>query len=513
VGFTVCNEQRSRITTITARLILELTTRQRPAGVRAESVQAGGSSFGDGWQLRRVQHMLDARYHALVGKLREGTLDRRTFLVRAAALGVSVTVAQGALLGVASARQGTPVAGDLTPKMLGTEGVEHITTTDKGVINIYSSWPMTGASEQIGGDSSESVQYAVDIFGGAAGGFAISYEPLDDGIAANNGSWDAAKETENATMAVNDPDCMAYIATYNSGAAEASIPVTNEAGLAQISPSNTAVALTKESPENPEGYPDVLYASGTRNYMRVCPADDIEGSAGANYAYNTLGSRKAYVLHDNQTYGLGVATEFNDTFLELGGEVLGLEAFDANAPEYQAVMTKIAAAQPDIIYLGAIVNLNASKLLQDMRIQMPADQVAFMGPSGLINQEFIDGAGGAAQDAYITFGGIPPDELEKRGGAGAAWYAGIVERLGRDPDSYAIYAFDCAVCALQAIDTVGEKDRAAILDAMFHTKDFRGLIGTWSFDANGDTSLSTISLNQVIDGQIEFQEVITPPEG
>jgi len=87
----------------------------------------------------------------------------------------------------------------------------------------------------------------------------------------------------------------------------------------------------------------------------------------------------------------------------------------------------------------------------------------------------------------------------------------MVERLGRDPDSYAIYSFDCAICALQAIDVVGEKDRAAILDTMFATRDFRGLLGTWSFDENGDTSLGTISLNQVLDGDITFQEIIEPP--
>jgi branched-chain amino acid transport system substrate-binding protein len=461
--------------------------------------------------------MMDARYHALVEKLQAGELDRRTFMVRAAALGISAFVAQGTLLSVAGAQDATPAggaaSGDLTPENLGVEGVEHITTTDKGVINIYSSWPMTGASEQIGGDSAAAVKFAFEIFGNAAGGFAINYEALDDGIAANNGSWDAAKETENATMAVNDPDCMAYIATYNSGAAEAAIPVTNEAGLAQISPANTAVALTKESPANPEGYPDVLYASGKRNYMRLVPADDIQGGASANFAFNDLGAKKAYVLHDNQTYGLGVATVFNDTFLELGGEVLGMEAFDANAPEYQALMTKIASTQPDIVYLGAIVNLNASKLLQDLRIQMPADQVAFMGPDGLVNQAFIDGAGDAAEGAYITFGGLPPDELESMGGMAKAWYDGMVERVGHVPDAYSDYSFECGICTAQTIDVVGEKDRAAILDAMFQTKDFRGLIGTWSFSETGDTTATTISLNQVEDGQIVFQQVIAPPEG
>jgi branched-chain amino acid transport system substrate-binding protein len=453
--------------------------------------------------------MVDSRYPALVEKLRAGEIDRRTFMVRAVALGVSAYVAQGAILGVAAQDAAT---GELTPESLGVEGVEHVTDTSKGTINLYSSWPMTGASEQIGGDSAASVAFALEVYGNAAGGFEVVYEALDDGIAANNGAWDAAKEAENATMVVNDQDAVAYIATYNSGAAEAAIPITNEAGMAQISPANTAVQLTKPSELNPEGYPDVLYQSGVRNYMRVVPADDIQGGASANFAFNNLGVTTAYVLHDNQTYGLGVAQVFNDTFVALGGEVLGFEAFDPNAPEYQALMTRIASTGPGLVYLGAIVNLNASKLLQDMRLLMPADQVAFMGPDGLINQAFIDGAGDAAESAYITFGGLPPTELEAQGGLGAAWVTGMRERVGHEPDAYAVYAFDCAVHVLQAIDAVGEKDRAAILDHMFNSEGFRGLLGTYEFDEFGDTTSSIISLNVVTDGQITYQETIGLPE-
>jgi branched-chain amino acid transport system substrate-binding protein len=459
--------------------------------------------------------MTDARYSALVEKLRSGEVDRRTFLVRAAALGVGMATAQIAIWDVA-AQDASPAAegaASLTPENLGVEGIAHVTDTSKGVINLYSSWPMTGASEQIGGDSAAAVAYALEVYGNAAGGFELVYEALDDGIAANNGAWDAAKEAENATMVVNDQDAVAYIATYNSGAAEAAIPITNEAGMPQISPANTAVQLTKPAETNPEGYPDVLYESGVRNYMRVVPADDIQGAASANFAINNLGITSAFVLHDNQTYGLGVAQVFNDTFIELGGEVVGFEAFDPNAPEYQALMTRIASTGPALVYLGAIVNLNASKLLQDLRLQMPADQVAFMGPDGLVNQAFIDGAGDAAEGAYITFGGLPPSELEAQGGAGAEWVAGMRERVGHEPDAYSVYAFDCGVHVVQAIDAIGEKDRAAILDHMFNVEGFRGLLGTYEFDENGDTTSGIISVSVVTDGQITFQEVITPPEG
>ncbi|MGI8485337.1 MAG: branched-chain amino acid ABC transporter substrate-binding protein [Thermomicrobiales bacterium] len=456
--------------------------------------------------------MTELRFESLVQQFRSGTIDRRTFLARATILGVGAGAALRSM-GVA-AQDASPVAspagsGKLSPDSLGVEGVPHITDTSKGTINLYSSWPMTGASVQLGGDSAEAVKLAVEIWGAAAGGFAINYQALDDGIAANNGSWDATAEAENATKVVNDPDCVAYIATYNSGAAEAAIPITNQAPLFQISPSNTAVQLTKENPANPPGYPEVLYPTGKRTYARVVPADDIQGSASANWAITTHGAKSVYILHDNQTYGKGVASVFRDTFKKLGGEVVGFEAFDANAPEYQALATKVANVAPDFIYIGAIVNLNASKLVQDVRDVLDPSQTTLMGPDGLINQAFLDGAGDAADGMFLTFGGLPPAQLQ---GAGKEWYEEMKARLGHEPDAYSVYSFECAVVVLQTIDKVGSKDRQAIIDAAMAIKDFRGLIGTWSFSKTGDTTASTISLNEVKGGQITFQEVIGAPE-
>lgn len=453
---------------------------------------------------------MDRRFVDLVDELQRGGIDRRTFIVRAVALGASAFAIGAGLrsAGLVAAQD----AAELSPSTIGVPGVEHVTGTDKGTINVFSSWPMTGASEQIGGDSAESVRFALETWGNEAGGFALNYQALDDGIAANNGSWDAAKEAENATMVVNDADAMVYIATYNSGAAAVAIPILNEADpgpMAMISPANTAVALTKTYEFNEPGQPDEYYPTGVRNYMRVVPADDIQGGASARWAYNVLGSKRAYVLHDNQLYGKGVATVFRSTFEELGGEILGFDAFDADAPSYEAVMTGIADADPDIVYLGAIVNLNAAKLMQDMRAVMPVEDVAFLGPDGLINQAFIDGAGSAADGAYITFAGLPPTELT---GAGATWYEAMKERLGREPDAYSVYAFEAAVVALQAIDTVGEKDRKMILDTMFGTEGFVGLLGTWSFTDTGDTDSQTISLNVVKDGVITWQENIGAAE-
>ena len=444
----------------------------------------------------------------LIAQLHLQKIDRREFAQRAAALGLSTTLISQALKAAPAAAQD-----DGEGPLVGNPDIEHITGTEAGTVKFYSSWPLTGASEQLGGDMVTSLQMALSDFGNAGGGYAIEYIPLDDGIAANNGSWDAAKEAENATTVVNDPDAVLYIGTYNSGAAAVSIPITNQADpgpLAMISPANTYPGLTKESPGNEEDEPERYYPTGIRNYMRLVPADDLQGPAAAAWAVESQGFSNAYVLHDNQLYGKGVAEAFRDTFEQVGGNIAGFEAFDANAPDYQALMTQIAASAPDVVYVGAITNLNPGKLLQDMRSVMPASEVAFLGPDGLINQAFIDGAGEGAEGAYVTFAGLPPNALQ---GAGADWYERIKGILGHEPDAYSLYAYECGICAVQGLDVAQSNDRVALLEAMFATTNFQGLIGEWELTETGDTSLSTVSLNQIENGAIVFREEIAAPTG
>ncbi len=443
----------------------------------------------------------------LVAQLNMRKISRRDFAKRAAAAGLSATLI-GQAIRVADVR-----AQDSMPEStkIGAPGIPHIADTSKGKIKLYSSWPLTGSMETIGNDAVAAINLCLADFGGAAGGFALEYEALDDGVAANNGGWEAAKETENVNKVINDDDAMVYMATYNSGAAKISIPITNQAGMVQISYANTYQGLTKNIPGAvEEGEPDVYYPTGKRNYCRVCPADDIQGAAGANWAFNEGGRKKAYVLHDNSLYGKGVAAVFKDQFAKNGGEVLGFEGYDPKAGDYQALMTSIADKGPDLVMAGATVDNNAAKLVQDLRGVLSNDDCMFIGPDGLINDAFVQGAADAAEGAYLTFGGYPPDKLLELGGPGADYVKRVSEKLGRNPDAYAVYGYETAVVVIQALDKVGEKDRGKILDAVMGTEGFNSLLGsTWSFTETGDTDSSIIGLSKVVDGKITYQKSIS----
>jgi len=447
----------------------------------------------------------------LIAQLYSSKISRRDFGKRAAAAGLTATLA-GQVLAVHATRAQSPEAGEMPASTtIGEQGFLASTDTSKGTIKIYSSWPLTGSMEGTGGDAVVAAQMAFDDFGNASGGYALSYEALDDGVAANNGGWEAGKETENANKAINDASAMVLMGTYNSGAGKIAIPILNSAGMAMISFANTYPGLTVAiEGVTEEGEPEVYYPSGARNYMRVCPADQIQGGAGARWAYNEQERRKAYVLDDNSLYGKGVATVFKNTFQELGGEILGAESYDPTLDNYQTLMTSIADKGPDIVYCGATVENNPAKILQDMRSVMSVDDVIYMGSDGQNNQAFVDGASDAADGAWLTFGGYTPDKLLEIGGPGGDYVTRITDKLGHSPDAYAVYSYESVVAVIQAIARAGEADRAKILAELMGTKDFVSLLGyTWSFNENGDTDSSIIGLSKVIDNQITFQEAIS----
>ena len=368
-------------------------------------------------------------------------------------------------------------------------------------IKIVSSLPRTGSSKGQTDTIVNSINMCLEENGHKAGNFTIVYEDWDDATAAK-GAWDAAKEAENANKAKNDKNVMVYIGTFNSGAAKVSIPILNKENLVMISPANTYPGLTKPGKGEPNE-PAVYRPSGKPNYTRVVPADDLQGSVGANWA-KELGARSAYVLHDTELYGQGLAQVFQDSSKKIGLEVKGFEGIDGKASDYRALAQKIRNANVDLVYYGGITQNNAGKLWKDLRATLGTN-VRLMGPDGIFEDAFLKDAGEAAEGTYITFGGIPPSKLT---GKGAEWYQTYKTKFNAEPEAYAAYGYEACQVAMAAIARANKKDRAAIRDAVFATKDFDGVLGRWSFDENGDTTLTSMSGQQVRGGKFEFAKTL-----
>jgi len=366
-----------------------------------------------------------------------------------------------------------------------------------GTIKIVSSLPRTGSSKGQTDTIVNSIKMAFEEANNKAGDFTIDYEDMDDATPAR-GAWDAGKEAENANKAVADENIMVYLGTFNSGAAKVAIPILNRSSLVMISPANTYPGLTKPGKGEPNE-PDIYYPNGVRNYARVVPADDLQGAVAANWA-KSLSVSKVYILDDTELYGHGIATVFADTAGKIGLAVAGgPEGIDSKASDYRALATKIRGTGADMVYYGGITQNNAGKLFKDLRSVLGND-VKLMGPDGIYEQAFIDDAGDASEGVYITFGGVGASKLT---GKGATWYQAYKAKFGSEPEGYASYGYEAAKVALDAIARAGSKDREAIRAAVFATANYDGVLGTWSFDPNGDTSLTTMSGRQVVSGKFD----------
>lgn len=339
--------------------------------------------------------------------------------------------------------------------------------------------------------------------------YRIEYLDLDDATA-SAGDWTIEQEIANANQARNDPDVMAYVGTYNSGAAKVSMPILNRAGVLMVSPANTAESLTK--PKTGERHePECYRPTGELNYVRVVPTDDLQSLLGVLFIGRPmsaevpgLGAKKVYILDDNQLYGKGLADavekHFKEKRLGFDVQVLGHESIDAKAQTYETLVTKIKSLGPDAIYFGGTTQSNAGQLLKDMKragLKCPV-----VGPDGTFETAIINAAGADTfEDVpfYATFGGLPTEGLILAGGRSKQYVDSYAAKYGTPPtEAYAVYGYECGVVLLEVFRKAGKKDRDAIRKAVFEVEKYVGATGTFSFEPNtGDTTNKFMSVNKV----------------
>jgi len=375
-------------------------------------------------------------------------------------------------------------------------------------IHVYSSLPLGGTNTPQTTAMVEQIKATLD--GQKVGNFTIKYTSLDDSSAAKGGDWDGTVETSNANQAANDPDAMVYIGTYNSGAAKLSIPILNQACLVMLSPANSYPGLTHAvDGVTAQGEPDSYYPGGFRNYSRVINTDDNQGGASSEWALS-LGFKKAYVIDDGQTYGQGIGRAWALHFGKIGGTVVSAngssESYDPKATDYQALAQKIKDSGADVVFVGAITGQGTGKLWKDIKSVNP--NITMFGPDGVNEKSWFDGAGSAGVGTYLTFGGVDISQLT---GTGATWAADYkTSHGGNQPPFYATYAKASAQVALAALQKAGTNDRLAVLKALMGTSALDTVVGSMTFDANGDAKGGVIS--SYLMGQAwppEFKGVIT----
>ena len=371
---------------------------------------------------------------------------------------------------------------------------------------IVSDLPLQGSSRPQNETIVNAIQLAIEQRNNMAGDVQIKYQSQDDATA-QAGKWDEAKCAQDAQSVAQNEEIVGWIGPFNSGCAQVQIPILNQAGLAMVSPANTYIGLTKTGGEPDE--PEKFYPTGNRNYTRVIVADDKQGRAGAIWMRD-LGVRSVYILDDQETYGKGLADQFQQNAEEQGIQILGREGIDGKASNYRALMSKIAQSNPDAIYFGGITQNNAGQLVSDkVGAGMANEDVIFMGPDGINEDAFIDAAGDSAEGVYVTFAGLPSSALPSKGQDFVQQYK---DKYGSDVEALTAYGYEAANVLLDAIDRAykadGKVTREGVLRELFATRNYDGVLGPWSFDENGDTTLTELSGQRVENGKFEFNRTI-----
>jgi branched-chain amino acid transport system substrate-binding protein len=373
-------------------------------------------------------------------------------------------------------------------------------------VTVYSSFPLQGAGRAQSVAAVNGAKLALEQANGKAGDITVTYTPLDDSTA-QAGGWTPEASSANARKAAQDDSTAIYLGEFNSGATAVTLPILNEAGIAQVSPSNTAVGLTTDEPGSNPGEPDKYYPTGRRTFARIVPKDTIQGAALATLMKQD-GCTKVQLLNDKEVYGAGLAKNVESSAEAQGLTVIANDATDKNAANYRSLAAKAKRDGADCVIYSGITANNAAQIFKDFAAALPAAKL--YGPDGVADSVFASPKTGLPDDVAartkVTIATLSVDQYPPEG---QAFFESYTEKYGEEnPDPYAIYGYETMALALDAIARSKTGAKADVVKALFATRDRSSVLGTYSIDAHGDTSLTDYGVYAIKDGTLAFDSTI-----
>jgi branched-chain amino acid transport system substrate-binding protein len=334
---------------------------------------------------------------------------------------------------------------------------------------------------------------------GLPGGYTFAAQFEDDTV---GGVHDAAQGVRNVQALLEDGRVLALVGPQNSSVARAEIPVANQAMIALISPSATSVALT----DTASGAADLRRSNPAfPTFFRTVLRDDLQGYADADFAFSKLHARRAYVIDDNESYGRGIADVFVRSFAKVGGVVLERAHMTTGQQDFIALLTRVQAMHPDLVYYGGVVSTGGALLRRQM-VTMGMT-VAFMGGDGIKDEGFISAAGAAANGAYCSDGAPNLDVMPSASRFLSDYHARFP---GQPVGTYSANAYVAAQVIAETIRGLMEKnggvpptrDQVAHAIAASVTKDTP--LGSIAFTPGGDVTTPVVSIWTVSDGKFKL---------
>lgn len=347
------------------------------------------------------------------------------------------------------------------------------------VIKIGHVAPLTGGIAHLGKDNENGARMAVDEIN-AAGGLDVGGKKYKLELLAEDDKADP-KEGTLAAQKLVDAGVVAVVGHLNSGTSIPASKIYADANVVQVSPSATNPKLTEQ---------------GFKTTFRVVANDNQQGSVLANYAATEMKAKTIAIVDDRTAYGQGLADVVEKVAKEKGLKVVAREFATDKTTDFNAILTKIRAAKPDVVMYGGM-DATAGPMAKQMK-QLGIKSKLLAG-DGVCSPEFIKLAGDAADILTCSMAGEAVEKLAK----GEEFKAKYKAKFNQDVQIYSPYSYDAVYVIADAIKRAGKVDKAAIVAAMPATN-YTGVTGQIAFDEKGDIKNGAISMFSVKDGKLNY---------
>jgi branched-chain amino acid transport system substrate-binding protein len=365
------------------------------------------------------------------------------------------------------------LAGAALVAALSMAGAAHAQQAEE--VKIGFAGPMTGAQAHYGADFKNGITLAIEDINATKP--VIGGKPVTFVLDAADDQADPRTGTTVAQKLVDD-GIKGMLGHFNSGTTIPASRIYANAGIPEI-----AMATAPEYTQQ-----------GFKTTFRMMTSDTQQGSVAGTFAVKNLGMKKIAIVDDRTAYGQGLADQFEKAAKASGATIVDREFTNDKAVDFKAILTKLKAANPDLIYFGGADSQAGPMVKQMKTLGMKAP---LMGGEMVRTPTFLQVAGDAANGTVASLAGLPIDDMP----GGKDYVAKYKKRFGEDVQTYSPYAYDGAMAMFAAMKKANSTDPAKYLPVLAQT-DIPAVTTTHlAYDAKGDLKNGGITIYKVVDGK------------
>jgi branched-chain amino acid transport system substrate-binding protein len=370
-------------------------------------------------------------------------------------------------------------------------------------LTVYSSLPLQGPSGAVSAQIVNGEKLALADAGGRVGAFKIGYVSEDDS-SATSGQWAPDVTATNAKAAAQDASTIAYLGDYNSAATAVSLPLINAAGILQVSPASPYVGLTS-SLDAGQDEPERFYPSGQRTFARLLPGDPAQAAAQVRLM-GLMGVRRIYVLNDQDPFETPLAQIVAGDAERAGIAVAGNDALDTTGSTlFTGEVERIAASGAQAVFFAGGSGAGAVALWRQLHSAEP--RLLLLGSSTMVSESFTSQIGAAGMSTYLTTPVLPRALYPPSAARVLDEYR---RHFGGEAGAYALYGYEAMSVVLHAIRSAGPhgNDRETVIERLFAVRSRASVLGRYSIEADGETTLSPYGVDRIVNGRAVFYRAV-----